>query len=199
MGLIVTPTFSRADMSAIRLTEIYISAGIIPLNQAAAARLAASNVEVNQKMVNLSVQGQVTGKSNSFTVGFVVGKGAQGKGGTFLIRAVGPSLRQFGVANPLSDPILKVHYASGGIATQQDDWGTNTPVESMRFWENATGAFPLEKQSLDSAIAITLAEGAYTISVEGWGGASGTVQVEVYEYSMEQGENILYPPSTGKG
>lgn len=199
MGLIVTPTFSWADMSAIRLTEIYISAGIIPLNQAAAARLAASNVEVNQKMVNLSVQGQVNGKSNSFTVGFVVGKGAQGKGGTFLIRAVGPSLRQFGVANPLSDPILKVHYASGGIATEQDDWGTNMPVESMRFWENATGAFPLEKQSLDAAIAITLAEGAYTISVEGWGGASGTVQVEVYEYSVEQGESILYPLSTVRG
>lgn len=200
MGLIVTPEFAFADVSAKRLTEIYIAAGIIPASKAAAARLAADNVEVSQKLVNISVQGQVSGKSNSFTVGFVVGRGAEGKGGTFLVRAVGPGLRRFGVANPLSDPLLKIHYASGGTLFQQDDWNDGMSIESMRYWESATGAFPLEKQSLDAAIAVTLPEGAYTISVEGWGGAAGTVQVEVYEISYgEQGESILFPSSNGKG
>ncbi|MGY8718790.1 MAG: hypothetical protein ACKVI3_13550, partial [Verrucomicrobiia bacterium] len=57
------------------------------------------------RLVNVSVRAQVGTGDNVLIPGIVVaGDSAQ----TFLIRAVGPTLADFGVTGPLTDPVLEV-------------------------------------------------------------------------------------------
>ena len=39
-----------------------------------------------------------------------------------LLRAIGPSLANFGVTDPLADPILELHAGDGTLITSNDNW-----------------------------------------------------------------------------
>lgn len=76
-------------------------------------------------LVNLSIRTPIDGEASPGVIAFQV-EGAAPK--TVLIRAVGPSLRLFGVQNVLSDPLLTVHDASGAVIASNDDWGPADPM-----------------------------------------------------------------------
>ena len=96
-----------------------------------------------------------------------------------LIRAVGPGLVPYGVANVLSNPRLDVYPLgqSASIASN-DDWG-GTAELSAAF--TATGAFSLPATSHDAAIVLSLAPGGYTVMVTGVGATTGYALVEIYD------------------
>ena len=51
--------------------------------------------------------------------GFIV----QGSGPKrVILRAIGPELTQYGVPNPMADPTLELHNASGALIASNDDW-----------------------------------------------------------------------------
>jgi hypothetical protein len=52
--------------------------------------------------------------------GFILGGGDDGA--QVLIRALGPSLAQFGVTDVLADPTLELHNANGDPAASNDSW-----------------------------------------------------------------------------
>ncbi len=58
------------------------------------------------RLVNLSVRSQAGSGSETLTVGFVVANGENTTTKSLLVRAIGPTLSDFGVANALSDPSL---------------------------------------------------------------------------------------------
>lgn len=104
-------------------------------------------------------------------VGFVVGGTAARR---VLIRAVGPTLAQFGVAVPSPAPSLSVFRAATPVASNTR-WG-GEPALAAAF--AATGAFALPPASADSALLLTLEPGAYTAQVRDATG--GEILVEVY-------------------
>src|SRR5437870_13918320 len=57
-------------------------------------------------LANISTRGLVQTGDNVMIGGFIV-QGTQPK--NMIIRAIGPELSQFGVPNPLADPILELH------------------------------------------------------------------------------------------
>jgi hypothetical protein len=95
-----------------------------------------------------------------------------------LLRAIGPSLSQFGVPNALADPVLELH-GPGTFTTMIDDNWRDDPVQEAAIV--ATGLSPTN--NLESAIDATLNPGAYTAIVKGKNNTSGVALIEVYDLS----------------
>jgi hypothetical protein len=131
------------------------------------------------RLVNLSARGQISPGANLITAGFVV-KGRVAK--TILIRAIGPALRAFGVADTLADPKLILHTAAGGgdrVIVVNTGWNGDLQLTDAG---NRVGAFALaDPASADAAVLVALPPGIYTVEVASCGGASGTALVEIYE------------------
>jgi hypothetical protein len=96
-----------------------------------------------------------------------------------LLRAIGPSLAQSGVPNPLADPVLELH-GPGAFATITDDNWRDDPVQEALII--ADGIPPTN--DLESAIDAILNPGAYTAIVRGKNNTSGVALVEVYDLSQ---------------
>ena len=91
-----------------------------------------------------------------------------------LIRAIGPSLDDFGIPNALSDPTLELHGPDAFDTIINDDWKQSQEAEIQ-----ATGLSPTN--DLESAIMVTLAPGAYTAIVSSGDNSAGVALVEVYD------------------
>jgi len=96
-----------------------------------------------------------------------------------LVRAMGPSLTQFGLApgDVMADPRLELFSAGTRIAGN-DNWGGDPQLAAVG---TGVGAFaPRGPTTTDAILLLTLAPGNYTAQATGGSGA-GQVLVEVYE------------------
>ena len=111
--------------------------------------------------------------------GFIV-QGSSSK--TVLIRAIGPSLTQFGVPDVLANPQLELHDANSLIG-MNNDWQTTQiggVVTSDQVMEiQNSGLAPSDP--LESALIATLQPGTYTAIVSGVNNTTGNALVEVYD------------------
>jgi hypothetical protein len=96
-----------------------------------------------------------------------------------LLRAIGPSLSQFGVPNPLPDPLLELHGPGTFTTFINDNW-MDDPAQAAAIL--ATGLAPTN--NLESAIDATLSPGAYTAVVKGKNNTTGVALVEVYDVNQ---------------
>ncbi|MEY2562888.1 MAG: hypothetical protein QOH88_1081 [Verrucomicrobiota bacterium] len=128
---------------------------------------------VAEKLANISTRMTAGTGDNQLIGGFII-QGTEPK--KIIIRAIGPSLSQFGIASALADPTLELHDQTGAVVATNDNWS-----ESQRAEIEATGIPPVNE--LESAIVRTLAPGAYTAITGGKDGAAGTAVVEVYDLS----------------
>ena len=125
--------------------------------------------------VNLSTRMRVQTGDNVGIGGFIIsGTGSK----NVLLRALGPSLTQFGVPNALPDPILELHGPGGFTTVINNNW-TEDPAQQALIL--ATGLAP--GNNLDSAIYATLNPGAYTAVVRGNNNTTGVALIEVYDLS----------------
>ena len=90
-----------------------------------------------------------------------------------IVRAIGPSLAQHGVTNPLHDPTLELHNGEGAVIAFNDNWKDSQQAEIQ-----ATGLAP--SNDAESAIVQTLTPGNYTAIVRGKNDTIGVALVEVY-------------------
>jgi hypothetical protein len=102
--------------------------------------------------------------------GFIISGSAPKK---VIVRAIGPSLGNFGVQGALANPTLELHEPDGTVISN-DDWKDDQQLEI-----EATGLQP--SNDLESAIVETLAPGAYTAIVQGKDGTTGIGLVEAYD------------------
>ena len=121
-------------------------------------------------VVNLSTRGYVQTGDDVLIGGFIVG-GSEPS--TVVVRALGPSLAQAGVADALSDPFLDLRDANGLPVASNDDWADN-----QREAIEESGLAPLD--SHEAAIEQTLVPGSYTAIVSGKDGGIGVGLIEVY-------------------
>lgn len=137
------------------------------------------------RLVNLSVLTMDGPGSQLLTIGFVSGGAATLGSEQLLIRATGPALTNFSVANVLADPMLTLYQGSNVIASN-DNWGsTATNIAAVNAADAATGAFTLPSStSLDAALVQTLPSGGYTIQVAGKGAQVGNALAEVYDNTL---------------
>jgi len=124
----------------------------------------------NSTLANTSTRGFVETDDNVLIAGFIVGTGASD---TIVVRAIGPSLADSGVANPLQDPTLDLYDVNGVLLMSDDNWR-----DSQETLIQSTGLTPTN--DAESAIIKSLAPGAYTAVVRGKDNTTGVALVEVY-------------------
>ena len=123
--------------------------------------------------VNLSTRMRVQTGDNVGIGGFIIsGTGSK----HVLVRAIGPSLTQFGVPNALPDPVLELHGPAGFVTVTNNNWRDDPAQEALIL---ATGLAP--SSNLESAIDANLSPGAYTAVVRGNNNTTGVALIEVYD------------------
>ncbi len=135
------------------------------------------------RLLNLSSRGNVGSAPDAgLTAGFVVA-GANAK--RLVLRAVGPSLAQFGVANPLRQPVLRIYDGNGRI---YDNAYVYLPIVGAPTYESELaailpriGAFPLPAGTRDVVEMRPFPPGTYTAVVTSGDGTAGAVLLEIYE------------------
>lgn len=125
-------------------------------------------------LVNLSCRARVGMGSDILIAGFTIAGTAPKR---VLIRGIGPTLGNLGVADTLADPKLEIiRGGSTTVLASNDNW--DAPL-APTF--TGVGAFALTPGSRDSALVVTLDPGSYTAQVSGVGNGTGIAIVEVYE------------------
>ncbi|MDQ6625159.1 MAG: hypothetical protein M3Y69_03315, partial [Verrucomicrobiota bacterium] len=125
------------------------------------------------KLANISSRGFVDTGDNALIGGFIAGGSGGGTNTKVVIRAIGPSLADAGVAGSLADPTLELKDANGSTVRGNDNWKDSQQAEL-----EAIGIQP--KKDAESALIATLPAGNYTAIVRGKGDTTGVGLVEVY-------------------
>jgi Fibronectin type III domain len=121
-------------------------------------------------VVNLSTRGRVGLGDDVMIAGFIL----TGDYSTqVIVRAIGPSLSDAGISQPLADPELELYDGNGSLIFQNDNWRSDQEMQIV-----ASGMAPSAEQ--ESAIMVTLPAGNYTALVRGVGGSEGVALVELY-------------------
>jgi hypothetical protein len=128
----------------------------------------------NSKLTNISTRGSVQTADAVMIGGFTLG-GTSINPAKVVVRAIGPTLGQFGIRNPLTNPTLSLFDSNGQMVGANDNWQDDSSQASQL---QAMSLAP--QNSSESAVVTTLPPGQYTAVVAGQGGASGIGLIEVY-------------------
>jgi len=127
-------------------------------------------------LYNISARSNVT-PNNALTAGFIIqGNTTE----TVLIRAIGPTLASYNVQGVLATPKLTVYDSSGSALVTNNSWNNNNTLSTTAA---TVGAFPLNANSNDCAVILSLQPGAYTATVTGLSNSTGNAMLEVYQVS----------------
>lgn len=127
-------------------------------------------------LVNASTRAYVGTGDEVLIPGFAVTGSGQVR---LLVRAVGPTLADFGVDGALADPELTLFSGPTAIGAN-DNWGAAANAAEITAAVRQAGAFALPANSRDAALLVSLRAGTYTARVAGAGGTTGTALVEIY-------------------
>ena len=122
------------------------------------------------KLGNISTRGLV-GTGDNVMIGGTIVTGPDSA--RVLFRAIGPSLGNAGIQNPLGDPQLDLFNANGSKIAANNNW-----KDSQQSAIAATSLAPAN--DLESGIIADLIPGSYTAIVSGGSGATGVALVEAY-------------------
>ena len=143
---------------------------------------------VGPQSLNLSTRGVVSIGDNVLIGGFIV-TGTEPK--TIVLRALGPSLRSFGLSHTVRDPVLRVYNSSRTLIATNDNWQSDPHNADIQ----KNGLAPANL--LESATLQTLAPGAYTVIVTGKDPTPGTGLVELYDLSPRSNSNLVNMSTRG--
>ena len=131
-------------------------------------------------LANLSTRAFVQ-TGDHLMIGGLIVQGTEAK--RVILRAIGPELSQFGIPNPMVNPTLELHNATGALIASNDDWQhtiiggviTSDQVQDIQNSGHAPG------DARESAIIATLPPGNYTAIVRGINNTMGVALVESYD------------------
>lgn len=131
----------------------------------------------SSKLSNISTRALVQTGNNVLISGFII-SGSGNK--SILLRALGPTLSSFGVANALPNPVLQLNNGTGAVIASNDNWGSAANAQSIP-------ANLRPPNSLESAILTSLGAGHYTAVVSGVNSTTGVALAEAYDLDTTTG------------
>lgn len=158
-----------------------VSAHGLPISTKSTRFESARDRDAN-RLINLSVRAEVGGPSDPLITGFVVGGTSGGSEGELMFRSVGPSLREFGVTDPVADPFMDIFTNVSTKVGTYDNWGGSTPESEF----TRLGAFPLESSdSLDASVTLrSFPAGVHSVHHRSANSNGGVLLGEIYDASI---------------
>ncbi len=145
-------------------------------------RIPPSAALLQTSLDNISTRSFVQTGENVMIGGFIVeGTGPK----RVIIRAIGPELTQYGIANALANPRLELHNRTGALIGSNDDWQTTIlggVITANQVSEIQTSGH-VPTAASESAIIADLQPGNYTAIVNGVNNTTGVALAEVYDLS----------------
>lgn len=139
-------------------------------------------VKPSHRLVNLSTRAQVGAGEKTFIAGFVVA-GTESK--KIIIRAIGPTLSEYDVHEPVAHPAIAIFDKDGNAYENGFVYpaciGCPTYESDLAESLVKAGAFPLPPGSDDVVKMMPFEPGAYTVHVNSADGTPGVVLLEIYE------------------
>ena len=129
---------------------------------------------------NISTRSFVQTGEHVMIGGFIV----QGTGPKrVIIRAIGPELTQYGIADVLADPRLELHDGTGALIATNDNWQTTIlgGIITSNQVSDIQNSGRAPTAASESAIIADLQPGNYTAIVNGVNNTTGVALVEVYD------------------
>ena len=123
------------------------------------------------QLLNISTRLRVETGDDALIGGFIITGNAPKR---VILRAIGPSLAQFGLTDLLANPVLEVRAANGSVLMSNNNWKETQQTEIQD-----SGVAPTN--DLESAIIMTLPPANYTAVVRGDQNTTGIGVVEVYD------------------
>lgn len=136
-----------------------------------------SAAAAGQKLFNLSTRASTGSGDNTFTAGIVVSGAAPKR---VLIRGVGPTLTNLGVAGAVAQPQLSLLTPAGVTLASNSGWSASPDAPALAAAAEQLGAFKLLTNN-DAAMIVSLAPGNYTAQVTAANGVNGVAIIEIYE------------------
>jgi hypothetical protein len=173
---------SKTDTSKLTFTATYVPADTSTTVQLTGR---AEHAPSASKLVNVSIRTKAGSGSETLITGFVV-KGAQK---SVLVRAIGPTLSNYGVSGVLNDPTLSV-YSGQTMTMSNDDWASQGATQ-ITAANQRVGAFPLLNGSRDAAVFTQFGNGGYSAHVSGKNGATGVTLLELYDADTQSDSRLI--------
>jgi glucose/arabinose dehydrogenase len=129
---------------------------------------------VASQPLNISVRSRVGTGNEVMISGFIITPGSPKK---VILRALGPSLQQPDIPDPLADPFLELRASDTSLITSNNNWKDNTPAQQQEIADSQLAP----SNDSESAIVATLQPGNYTAIIRGQGNTSGIGLLEVYD------------------
>ena len=169
------------------VVEFPTEAGLVPATIASVPGGAGGIAIEPAGTTNLSTRVSIQDGNGVAIAGFII-SGSSPK--QVLIKGLGASLSNFGIANPLQDPTLELHDSTGKAIATNDDWQTATNAAQI----------PVNFQPADSrepAILATLPPGSFTAILRGKNGGSGVGLIEMDDLSNAVGSKLTNVSTRG--
>lgn len=176
--------FNSADAQTIQTLSkgVYVSTvqAKVDSGGVALAEIHAMFQHGEAELSNLSLRGNVGEGEDVLIGGFIVSDPEKfDRPLRMLIRAVGPTLNEYGVAGSCADPKLTLYDAGGNVVATNDNW-SNSHSTNIAEIARMLGAFELPADSMDAATIVELPPGAYTGHVTDNKGIGGQALFEIY-------------------
>ena len=134
-------------------------------------------IDGTSRLINISTRAQVGTGAGVMISGLIVGPGSTRH---VLLRAMGPTLKNFSINDPLANPKLTVYDGAGNVIATNDNWG-DTDASGISAATTAAGATAFPAGSKDAALVLDLAPGGYTAHVTSVDGTTGVALLEAYD------------------
>ncbi len=154
--------------------------GVFPGSPWSSAAMGPSSSPLSpgSRVVNLSVRAGVGNGSGTLVGGVTL---ADTTAKSYLVRAVGPSLANFGATGFLTEPQLTLRAADGRELAANRGWQDGPDAEEIPALSRSVGAFPLMYGGRDAALIGRLSSDSYLVEVTAPSGEPGTGMLELYE------------------
>ncbi|HEY0946869.1 MAG TPA: immunoglobulin domain-containing protein, partial [Opitutaceae bacterium] len=163
------------------------SYGVVISNSAGSVASRSFDLTVNViRLSNLSIRARSGAGDRLLIAGFVV-EGSISK--PMLVRGVGPTLVNYGVTDPLVDPVMTLYCNVGGEQQPQasnDNWGASNNATEIAAAAARLYASELGRDSLDAVLLPTLSGGVYSALVPGKNDSEGIALAEVFDGDLSE-------------
>lgn len=143
------------------------------------------------RIVNFSARGVSGPGDQTLIVGFVVA----GDNKNVLVRAIGPTLANYGITNALADPMLTLFTSNGAALSANDNWATAVGGQDQSAAIAAAaarvGAFPLANGSKDAAVLVGLNNGGHTVNMVRPNSTTGVALAEIYDADTASSSRLI--------
>lgn len=145
--------------------------------------------DTSTKLTNVSTRGIVESGDSVMIAGLIV-TGPENM--QVALRALGPSLANYGIAQALFDPNLTLYDAQGNQLAFNDDYTTNSQTDRAILAANLL----TPRDTKEPAIVTTLSPSSYTLVLRG--AISGAGLVEAYDISRSSVSSLTNLSTRGK-